>query len=90
MIDDVIHVDMTVADSDDVTCIDMTTTDSEDVAMDASDAVPVSTSDYDKLKNRPRINSVTLEGDKKASDLSLQEAMDAIIETDIDKMIYGG
>lgn len=90
MIDDVIHVDMTVADSDDVTCIDMTATDSDDVAMDASDAVPVSTSDYDKLKNRPRINSITLEGDKKASDLSLQEAMDAIFETDIDKMIYGG
>lgn len=39
MIDDVIHVDMTVADSDDVTCIDMTATDSDDVAMDASDAV---------------------------------------------------
>lgn len=77
MIDDVIHIDMTVTDSD-------------DVAMDASDAVPVSTSDYDRLKNRPRINSVTLEGDKKASDLSLQEAMDAILETDIDKMIYGG
>lgn len=76
MIDDVIHIDMSVTDSDDVT-------------MDASDAVPVSTSDYDKLKNRPRINSITLEGDKKASDLSLQEAMEAILETDIDKIIYG-
>lgn len=74
---------------DDVIRIDMTVTDSDDVVMDASDAVPVSTSDYDKLKNRPRINSVTLEGDKKASDLSLQEAMEAILETDIDKMIYG-
>lgn len=90
MIDDVIHIDMTVTDSDDVIHIDMPVTDSDDVAMDASDAVPVSTSDYDKLKNRPRINSVTLEGDKKASDLSLQEAMEAILETDIDKMIYGG
>lgn len=76
--------------SDDVIRIDMTVTDGEDVTMDASDAVPVSTSDYDKLKNRPKINSITLEGDKKASDLSLQEAMDAILETDIDKMIYGG
>lgn len=75
---------------DDVIRIDMTVTDGEDVAMDASDAVPVSTSDYEKLKNRPKINSVTLEGNKSASDLSLQEAMDAILETDIDKMIYGG
>lgn len=77
MIEDVIHIDMTV-------------TDGEDVAMDASDAVPVPASDYDKLKNRPKINGVTLEGNKSASDLSLQEAMDAILETDIDKMIYGG
>lgn len=75
---------------DDVIRIDMAVTDNDDVAMDASDAVPVSTSDYDKLKNRPRINSVTLEGDKKASDLSLQETMEEILETDIDKMIYGG
>ena len=75
---------------DDVIRIDMTVTDGEDVAMDASDAVPVSTSDYEKLKNRPKINSVTLDGNKSASDLSLQEAMDAILETDIDKMIYGG
>lgn len=90
MIDNIIRLDMTATDSDDVTNIDMTTTDSDDVAMDASDAVPVSTSDYDKLKNRPKINSITLEGDKKASDLSLQEAMDAILEPDIDKMIYGG
>lgn len=74
----------------DVIRIDMAVTDGEDVAMDASDAVPVSTSDYDKLKNRPKINNITLEGDKKASDLSLQEAMDAILETDIDKTIYGG
>lgn len=77
MINDVIHIDMTVTEGD-------------DVAMDASDAVPVSTSDYEKLKNRPKINSITLEGDKKASDLSLQEAMEAILETDIDKTIYGG
>lgn len=76
--------------NDDVIHIDMSVTDSDDVAMDASDAVPVSTSDYEKLKNRPKINSITLEGDKKASDLSLQETMEAILETDIDKMIYGG
>lgn len=89
MIEGVRRVDMTVTD-DDTEVIRMTVDQGDNLSMDASDAVPVSTSDYEKLKNRPKINSVTLEGDKKASDLSLQEAMDAILETDIDKMIYGG
>ena len=46
--------------------------------------------DYEALYNLPSINSVTLEGDKTGSELGLQEEMDSLAETDIDRIIFGG
>ena len=45
--------------------------------------------DYKKLDNKPRINSVTLVGDKTAEDLRLQKYMDEVTAEDIDQMMYG-
>ena len=48
------------------------------------------TTDYRGLINLPKINSITLLGDKHSSDLGLQESMDTISESDIDRIIFGG
>lgn len=48
------------------------------------------TSNYNNLFEKPRINGVTLEGDKESPELFLQGVMDSITEQMIDKMIYGG
>jgi len=48
------------------------------------------TADYLSLYNLPSINSVTLEGDKSGSELGLQEEMNSLSETDIDRIIFGG
>lgn len=48
------------------------------------------TSDYEELINLPSINSVTLLGDKESSELGLQEEMDAILESEIDRILFGG
>lgn len=45
---------------------------------------------YLQLANLPSINEVTLEGDKNSSDLGLQEEMDALLESDIDTILFGG
>ena len=42
--------------------------------------------DYEKLNNLPKINGVTLIGEKKSADLKLQEEMDTISNLDIDKL----
>ena len=46
--------------------------------------------DYRELINLPKINSITLLGDKHSSDLGLQESMDTISESDIDRIMFGG
>lgn len=48
------------------------------------------TIDYLSLYNLPSINSITLEGDKSGSELGLQEEMDYLSESDIDRIIFGG
>ena len=45
------------------------------------------TSDYEKLINKPQINSVTLIKNKTSANLGLQDAMDRITNSDIDAMI---
>ncbi len=47
-------------------------------------------SDYRDLEGLPSINQVTLLGDKDSSELGLQEEMDALLESDIDRIIFGG
>lgn len=46
--------------------------------------------DYMQLNDLPSINEVTLVGDKNSTDLGLQEEMDALLESDIDRIIFGG
>lgn len=50
------------------------------------EVVEVITTDYEKLNNQPKINGVTLIGEKKSADLKLQEEMDTISNLDIDKL----
>lgn len=45
---------------------------------------------YLELADLPSINEVTLVGDKDSTDLGLQEEMDALLESDIDRIIFGG
>ena len=45
--------------------------------------------DYPPLTNKPKINGVTLVGNKLDSDLYLQHEMDEITFQDIDNIIYG-
>ena len=48
------------------------------------------TSDYSSLINLPKINRITLLGNKTSSDLGLQEEMETLSEADIDYILYGG
>ena len=45
---------------------------------------------YDDLTNKPSLNSVTVSGDKLAIDYNLQDKMDALSVTDIEKILYLG
>ena len=47
------------------------------------------TTNYEDLKNKPKINSKELIGDKSGSDLNLQDKMDRVTEHDIDIMMFG-
>lgn len=46
------------------------------------------TSDYEKLSNKPQINSVTLLGNKTSEELGLEPTIVDITEQDIDNIIY--
>lgn len=48
------------------------------------------TSNYEKLKNKPSINSVELIGNKTSDDLKLQGKIESITAHDIDVLMYGG
>lgn len=48
------------------------------------------TNNYEKLKNKPRINSVELLGNKTSDDLKLQSKMESITAHDIDVLMYVG
>ena len=47
------------------------------------------TMNYEELRNKPKINSKELIGDKTGKDLNLQDKMDRITEHDIDIMMFG-
>lgn len=65
--------------------------DSQSAAMRVrfGDVQRVSTDDYDKLYNKPKINSVELVGDKSSFELKLQGFMNEVTPQDIDDIIYG-
>lgn len=48
------------------------------------------TSDYENLANKPKINGVTVIGEKLGADYHLQDLMGTITPQDIDDIIYGG
>lgn len=48
------------------------------------------TSNYPSLTNKPSINGIIVLGDKLGEDYKLQDLMDEITESEIDKLIYGG
>ena len=45
---------------------------------------------YELLTNKPKINGVTLIGDKSSPDIHVQHEMDEITFQDIDEIIFGG
>ena len=45
---------------------------------------------YEKLRKKPRINSVELVGNKSGKQLALIDSEDSILEYEIDQIIFGG
>lgn len=55
------------------------------------DAPDVTMIDYDtQVENKPKINGVTLIGDKSSKEIKVQHEMDEVTPQDIDEIIYGG
>ena len=50
----------------------------------------VHTDNYNDLYNKPRINAVTVEGDKTGTDYRLQNKMDILTRQEIEKILYVG
>ena len=48
------------------------------------------TNNYNSLINKPKINGVTVVGEKLGADYKLQDLMNDIAEPEIDNIIYGG
>lgn len=46
----------------------------------------IGTNDYEKLKNQPQINTVTLLGNKTSKDLKLQDEMNKISNTELENI----
>lgn len=46
------------------------------------------TKDYNRLINKPTINSITVEGDKFGSDYNLQNKMETLSIQEIEKILY--
>lgn len=47
------------------------------------------TRNYNRLTNKPTLNSVVIEGDKISSDYKLQEEMEIVTDQNIDDIIFG-
>lgn len=50
----------------------------------------VHTDNYEDLYNQPQINDVTLIGNKTGEQLNLQDKMDVLSQTEIEKILYLG
>lgn len=55
----------------------------EEIAVFSEVTVVGGTNDYEKLKNKPQINGVTLIDNKKSKDLKLQDEMNRLTNSDI-------
>lgn len=49
----------------------------------------ISTSNYERLINKPQINNIELVGNKTGKQLGLQETLEMAEEKDIDDILYG-
>lgn len=61
-----------------------------DMAAKFDSVTKVSAENYEELYNKPQINGVELSGDKSGADLRLQEQMNTLSQTDIEKILYLG
>ena len=61
-----------------------------DMHAQFGDVQKVSTSDYESLYNLPSINGVTIKGAKTSPDYHLQDEMQVLSQTDIEKILYLG
>lgn len=52
-------------------------------------SVPMNIKSYNQLRDKPTLNSVTIEGDKVSADYKLQDKLGVVSEQDIDVIIYG-
>lgn len=59
---------------------------SKDFKADFGEVTKASTSDYNELYNKPKIDGVTLQGNKTHSQIGIG----LVSEQDIDTIIYGG
>ena len=48
----------------------------------------IETGDYDKLTNKPKINTVTVQGEKISKDYGLQDHMDSATVAEIESILY--
>ncbi len=49
----------------------------------------VHTDDFNELYNKPKINRITVEGEKTGADYNLQDKMSEVTAQEIDEIIYG-
>ena len=63
---------------------------SENLKAKFGDVLMVHTDNYDDLYNKPRINAVTVEGEKTGTDYRLQNKMDILSRQEIEKILYVG
>ena len=54
------------------------------------DVTMIHTDNYEDLYNKPKINAVTVEGDKTGPDYRLQNKMDILSRQEIEKILYVG
>lgn len=61
---------------------------SQELTGGISTAPGQGTKDYNKLKNKPSINGITVENDKIDADYHLQHKLDFASQHDIEKILY--
>lgn len=61
----------------------------ENISVRFGETKIVETGDYEKLRNKPRINDIELAGNKTSEQLKLQHQMLELSESDIDDILYG-
>ena len=61
---------------------------SKGLTADFGNTQTIETGNYDKLTNKPKINTVTVQGDKMSIDYGLQDHMDSATVAEIESILY--